>query len=51
VAAGGLIRMVDLVMKDELRNGFAITRPPGHHAMENKFEGFCFFNNDKKSTI
>lgn len=26
-------------------NGFAIVRPPGHHASREKFEGFCFFNN------
>lgn len=25
--------------------GFAITRPPGHHASTKNAEGFCFFNN------
>jgi len=24
---------------------FAAVRPPGHHASEEKFEGFCYFNN------
>jgi len=27
------------------RNGFAITRPPGHHASKERASGFCFFNN------
>jgi histone deacetylase 6 len=25
--------------------GYAIVRPPGHHAHENEPSGFCFFNN------
>lgn len=31
--------------KGELKNGFALIRPPGHHAMENDFCGYCYFNN------
>jgi acetoin utilization deacetylase AcuC-like enzyme len=27
------------------RLGFALTRPPGHHAGRNTLEGFCYFNN------
>jgi histone deacetylase 6 len=27
------------------RNGFAIVRPPGHHAMKSDMNGFCYFNN------
>ena len=27
------------------RNGFALTRPPGHHAHANHSSGFCLFNN------
>ncbi len=28
-----------------VNNGFAVVRPPGHHASKERFEGFCFFNN------
>lgn len=32
------------VATGELRNGFAIVRPPGHHAESVQAMGFCFFN-------
>jgi acetoin utilization deacetylase AcuC-like enzyme len=33
------------VAEGKLRNGFAVIRPPGHHAERDQAMGFCFFNN------
>ncbi|KAL0279876.1 UNVERIFIED_CONTAM: hypothetical protein PYX00_001345 [Menopon gallinae] len=44
-AAGSAIDLIDAVCTDKVQNGMAIIRPPGHHAMENEFCGYCFFNN------
>ncbi|CEH15291.1 Histone deacetylase complex, catalytic component HDA1 [Ceraceosorus bombacis] len=45
LSAGGVIEMVDAVVSGTIRNGFAIVRPPGHHAEPSKSMGFCFYNN------
>ncbi len=44
-AVGGLLNLVDCVVKGQVRNGFAFVRPPGHHAEWSKAMGFCLFNN------
>ncbi|CAF88355.1 unnamed protein product, partial [Tetraodon nigroviridis] len=44
-AVGSLLQLVDRVMTSELRNGFAVVRPPGHHAQKDLPNGFCLFNN------
>jgi acetoin utilization deacetylase AcuC-like enzyme len=44
-AAGALLNGIDLIMSGEMRNIFALVRPPGHHAEENRAMGFCLFNN------
>jgi len=44
-AAGGLLVAVEEVMKGKVDNGFALVRPPGHHAMRDRAMGFCIFNN------
>lgn len=36
VAAGSLINLVDQVVTGRCKNGFAIIRPPGHHAEEDE---------------
>ena len=45
IAAGAGVQAVDLIMKGECRNAFAVARPPGHHATEDQAMGFCLFNN------
>jgi acetoin utilization deacetylase AcuC-like enzyme len=45
LAAGGVLAAVDAVLKGEVRNAYALVRPPGHHATPDKAMGFCFFNN------
>lgn len=44
-SVGASITAVDKVMSGEVKNAFACTRPPGHHAEPNRAMGFCFFNN------
>lgn len=45
LAAGGAICLVDAVIKGEVQNGYALVRPPGHHAERSRAMGFCLFNN------
>jgi len=45
LAAGGLLKAIDLAMEGKIENGFAIVRPPGHHAEAARAMGFCLFNN------
>jgi acetoin utilization deacetylase AcuC-like enzyme len=45
LAAGGVIALTDSVISGEIDNGFALIRPPGHHAERNMALGFCLFNN------
>mmetsp|Transcript_597 Transcript_597/g.930 ORF Transcript_597/g.930 Transcript_597/m.930 type:complete len:500 (+) Transcript_597:59-1558(+) len=46
-AAGSLCRLVDKVVSPDhdLENGFAIIRPPGHHAEPSLAGGYCIINN------
>jgi len=44
-AAGGAISVTQAVWEKEARRGFALTRPPGHHATPNQAMGFCLLNN------
>lgn len=42
---GSTIELVDSILRNDVQNGMAIIRPPGHHAMKAEYNGYCFFNN------
>ena len=44
-AAGGTLQLCKKVIDGEIDNGFALVRPPGHHATRSQSMGFCLFNN------
>ena len=48
VSAGATLVIADAFMNGEIGNGFAITRPPGHHSMTvtHANRGFCDVNNE-----
>lgn len=48
VSAGSALVIADAVMNKEIGNGFALVRPPGHHAMTvaHGNRGFCNINNE-----
>jgi acetoin utilization deacetylase AcuC-like enzyme len=43
-AAGAAVQATADVLKGSEQNGFAVMRPPGHHATQNRSMGFCLFN-------
>lgn len=45
LAAGSLCVLVDAVFSGQIQNGFALIRPPGHHAEADRGMGFCIYNN------
>ncbi|MCK9226180.1 MAG: histone deacetylase [Syntrophorhabdaceae bacterium] len=45
LAVGGCLSLADSIMSAETLNGFALIRPPGHHAEKSRSMGFCIFNN------
>lgn len=44
-AAGGGAAVAQAVWQGKARRGFALTRPPGHHATRGRGMGFCLLNN------
>lgn len=44
LAAGGFLTVLDSIAAKESENGFALVRPPGHHALADRAMGFCLFN-------
>jgi acetoin utilization deacetylase AcuC-like enzyme len=45
LAAGGCLELADAIMAEEIDCGFALIRPPGHHAEPGRGIGFCLLNN------
>ena len=45
LAAGAVVKGVEMLAAGEIDNGFALVRPPGHHAEHDRTSGFCLFNN------
>jgi acetoin utilization deacetylase AcuC-like enzyme len=45
LATGSLLNLCDAVITGRVKNGFALIRPPGHHAEPDAAMGFCIYNN------
>lgn len=48
IAAGSAMSLGDKIINGQIKNGFALVRPPGHHAMRvvHGNRGFCSINNE-----
>jgi acetoin utilization deacetylase AcuC-like enzyme len=44
-AVAASLALADALVDNRIANGFAIVRPPGHHAEPCAAKGFCLFNN------
>ena len=45
LAAGGCLNLADAIMGGTIDCGYALVRPPGHHAEAGRGMGFCVLNN------
>ncbi|KAJ9451019.1 Histone deacetylase HDA1 [Diplonema papillatum] len=45
LSCGGLVALTKKIATGELKNGFSISRPPGHHANPAVASGFCIYSN------
>ena len=44
-AAGSTLAVTREVLRTQMHPGFALVRPPGHHASQERSQGFCLLNN------
>jgi len=44
-SVGGNLQAADEILNGNIKNAFALVRPPGHHSNSHRFSGFCIFNN------
>ncbi len=44
-SVGGNLEAIDKILNNEIKNCFALVRPPGHHSNSYRCAGFCIFNN------
>lgn len=51
LAVGGCLAAVRAVMGGDVTNGYALVRPPGHHATADRGGGGCVFNNVALSAL
>ena len=45
LSAGGTMAALDAVISGQVKNAYALVRPPGHHATADVGMGFCLFGN------
>jgi len=45
LSAGISLEVVERIVEGKIAWGFALVRPPGHHATRNRGMGYCIFNN------
>ncbi len=45
LSAGSTVELARRIATGRLQRGFALVRPPGHHAERQRAMGFCLFNN------
>ena len=45
LSAGGCLALLEAILDEKVQNGYALCRPPGHHAMADEAMGFCFLAN------
>ncbi|MEJ0093250.1 MAG: class II histone deacetylase [Methylocella sp.] len=45
LSVGGAVALFDAVAAGRVSNGYALVRPPGHHAERDRGLGFCLFGN------